>query len=1122
MKVLNRWLSLGIILILGCFLGLLGNSIWDQLPSAVNRVDWSSEAQWITSQETTYRFFATRRFSLSDPPRSGWLRVSADNDFVLYVNGRVVAQELSYQSQIPRNSLGLAAKISDPFQKFNDGVAYNLYASDWIQMPYPRDWKLTSYVDISSYLQTGKNVIGLEVQNSTKKPRVVLEGTVYTLAESAPINLTTGATPWRVSALSYNHQRLKWSDPHYSDESWLDAKQLGRVTEATYSRLSKNLFSRPLQGNWIAGDENSQGEVWLRGLWEIPNKQSSRAFIRVAGDRDFYLLINDLLVNRFVGKQLDLSGPATLDDQGQLVRFNGTQLYLIEVTNFLRPGINTIGVRLARLLDPDWSATKNGVLTPTGAIQFFLDGWVETDRGEMIAPIATDANWMTLTEPVSGWTEGKGTGEPAIAMQLPQSQEFKYNIQGDGYLFNYPNYLWHQGLWCAGGIISTLIYAWGFGRFWLARQNGWWDSLGAGTALLLPGTLFLMGIGLLKHRYAEAEKGLLFAQPQSNALILLTFIAIVLLTLLWSQIRQNSPTWHHLTLCFLLGLMICIGLGWATGGNAVAILLAAIGILVLTLISLWGGDRLRDSYGRLRQTWPTWGHWVLLGAIAIIGFSLRVYNLDFADLDPDENVSLDAVRGILRTGAPITTAEIWYTRSPFFHYLLALWLRIVGDSFTNARFLSVLWGTATLIVVYIFTHQVTGKVWIALIVTALLALDPWEIWYSRNIRFYQATQCLYLLSFWLFFRGFMQRAGKWYQHLFFLSVTLMLLSQEATLTLLPVFFLGFFYFYRPFRWSSDWSIILGFVMTMGVFSYNATFFIVKTLTPLAGLSSMTISFIKFRIFYVSFFANEFLVGFNRMHILYSCLFFAGLLYFIICKNSKIAFFYSSVIINLILLTLLVALRASRYTYPFYPLLIMLSVYGIFCIAESLDKNLESLWKKPLFIKGIATTFAFLLLLGNIEPGRILNSYNESITARHLQVSEYIREHWRDGDVVISNVPAVHANTLGGADYYVPHRGSFFDAVYWKNGRLIDRWEGRQLLTNPDQFSHILAKANRVWIHLIHQPQLPKDYDFAKFHALLRTTGQPVLETFGTDLRLWQKDDGLLRTLPNRGRDLGAY
>lgn len=1121
MKWLNRWFYLGIVLTLGLLVGMLGNSIWDKVPSSINRVDWSSEAQWITSPEPTYRFFAARRFNLSEPAQLGWLRVSADNDFVLYVNGRVAAQEVSYQSKIPRNSLGLATKLGDPFQKFNDSAPYDLFANDWIQMPYPRDWKLTSYVDISSYLQTGKNVIGIEVQNSRKKPRVVIEGTVHTFAESAPIDLTTGATAWRVSALSYNRQRLKWSDPHYSDESWPDAKLLGAVTEATYSRLSKHLFDRRSQGNWIAGNESSQGEVWLRGSWPIPRRGFSRAFMRVAGEGEYHLLINGLLVNRFIGNQLDLSGPATFDDKNQAVLFNGTQLYLIEVTNFLRPGLNTMGVRLARPLDADWSATKNGVLTPTGAMQFFLDGWLETDRGEIIAPIATDSSWTTLTEPVPGWTEGEGTGEPAIAMRSPQPQEFKGNVQGNGYLFNYPNYLWHQSIWCAGGIVCALIYAWVLGRFWLERQHGWWDSLGAGAALLLPGTLFLMGIGLLKHRYAEAETGLLFAQPQSNSLILLAFVVIVLLTLLWSQI-ERSQTWLSGLLWFLLGLVACIGLGLATGGNVGAILLTAAGILALTLLGLRGGDRLLEGYRQLRQAWPSWGHWAMFAAIAIIGFGLRVYNLGFADMEPDENVSLDAVRGILRTGAPIASSEIWYTRGPFFHYLLALWLQIVGNSFTNARFLSVLWGTATLIVVYIFTRQITGKVWIALIVTALLALDPWEIWYSRNIRFYQATQCLYMLSFWLFFRGFMQRAGKWYQHLFFLTVTLMLLTQEVTVTLLPVFFLGFLYFYRPFRWSRDWSIAIGFLMTMGVFVYNAAFFVIKSLTPLAGLSSMTSPFIRFRIFYVTFFANDFFVGFNRMHTIYSCLFFAGFIYFTLRKNSQIAFLYGSIIINLIFITILVALRASRYTYPFYPLLIMLSAYGIFCLAESLGHKLESIWEKQLPLKSIAASLAILLLLGNIEPGRVLNSYSESITARHIQVSEYIREHWQPGDVVISNVPAVHANTIGRADYYVPHRGSFFDAVYWNDGRLIDRWEGRELLTNPDQFSHILAKANRVWIHLMHQPQLPKDFEFAKFHALLRTTGQPVLETFGADLRLWKKEDGLLRSVPNRGRDLGDY
>ncbi|MHC5731747.1 MAG: glycosyl transferase, partial [Nostoc sp.] len=92
---------------------------------------------------------------------------------------------------------------------------------------------------------------------------------------------------------------------------------------------------------------------------------------------------------------------------------------------------------------------------------------------------------------------------------------------------------------------------------------------------------------------------------------------------------------------------------------------------------------LQNKFNLLQQKWTIWGEWIFLILIVSIGFGLRVYNLGFIDLDPDENTSLDAARGILRTGAPIATSGIWYTRGPFYHYLLALWLRLVGDSIVN-------------------------------------------------------------------------------------------------------------------------------------------------------------------------------------------------------------------------------------------------------------------------------------------------------------------------------------------------------------------------------------------------------------------------------------------------------
>ncbi|NER98624.1 MAG: hypothetical protein F6J86_33175, partial [Symploca sp. SIO1B1] len=237
-KGITRGWVLGLVITLGILLGTLCCSIWDQIPTPTSPVKWSSEAQWIGSAEPTYRFYARRSFNLGDTEAGGWLRFSADNDYILYVNNLVVAREVSDYGQIPRNTLGLASQSTDPYQNFNDSRPYSLGVRDWIQWSYPQDWKLTNYVDITPYLQPGKNVIALEVQKSRTNPRAIVEGAIYTpISDSPIIDLTTGEAPWRISTLAENQEQLRWFDREFNDLNWSKAASLGQITETTYSRV---------------------------------------------------------------------------------------------------------------------------------------------------------------------------------------------------------------------------------------------------------------------------------------------------------------------------------------------------------------------------------------------------------------------------------------------------------------------------------------------------------------------------------------------------------------------------------------------------------------------------------------------------------------------------------------------------------------------------------------------------------------------------------------------------------------------------------------------------------------------------------------------------------------------
>ncbi|WP_256874946.1 glycosyltransferase family 39 protein [Nostoc sp. C052] len=1087
---------------LGLLLGSLMFSIWEKIPTSVERVNWSQQAHWIAPQTPTYRFYTRNTFNLSDNATAAWLRISADNDFTLYVNGREIAKE----NNVTNSSRGLGAGLRLPLQDINDSNRYDAKTSANYLLASSNDWKLTAYVDLTRHLQPGKNVIALEIQKGKTNPRVVVEGAVYLTDDATPISLSTGETTWRVSNLSETRQSLQWFDRDFSDENWLEAKVLGSVRETTYSRLSKNLFDRRLQGNWITGNQSSQGQVWLRGSWQIPTNRILRTYIRFAGQGTYSLLLNGNFINSYRAD-------------------NGKQLHLLEITKFIQPGNNILAVSLTSPINTLLTSVKS--IKSNSILNFFLDGWAETVTGEIIGEIATDNAWTALNQPVSGWTKGVGNEKSVSLLGLPKPEDFQRNFEGNAYLLNYPNYLWCQSLWLIGGVVLAIIYASLLG-FWLGYGNRWWENFTAGSAILSPSILFLAAIGLLKHRFAEAEVGLLFAQPQSNYVILFGFTAIIALTLVYTRVNRNINKLPLSFIWFSLGLVACVSCSLASGGNVFSVFILALVAAIIAYIFVWMQKQeqstiliLQDKFNLIQQRWPIWGEWIFLILIVSVGFGLRVYNLDFIDLDSDENTSLDASRGILRTGAPIATSGIWYTRSPFYHYLLAFWLRVVGDSIVNARLLSVIWGTATLVLVYIVARKVTGKVWIALLVALVLAVEPCELWYSRFIRCYQILQFFTIFSFWSFLKGFIEKSGRHYQYLFFVSLTLSLLTQEINLTVIPVFFIGFIYFYRPFSLRNDWQIFVCSLMTSVIFIYNLAIAAIRNITPLAALSNATASYLRLHFADVTDLFAMLLIGPDRTHTVLSFFFLLGFIYFLKIRDQKVIFLFSAIFINLVLITVLTYNLAERYVYSLYPLIILLSIYSAICLIEALIKGVGLLVYSLPHLKSFALFGIVILIVFNIQPMRVLATYDESLTRRNNELLTYVRTHREAKDIVISPMSSFASISLVKLDYYL---FSFkdnenFDTVYWHDGKLIDRWAGGVILNSVDQLNHILEKSERVWINI---DDVRNNRVTPELRDYIKKLGKPVFETFGTRLRLWQPEDGLPNRIPNKGKDLGAY
>jgi 4-amino-4-deoxy-L-arabinose transferase-like glycosyltransferase len=1049
MKAPPRWLSWLIVLLLGWAAGWVGYSLVDKLPPQVQKVVWNPRVHWIASPQPAYRFYARHVFELGSEPLGAWLRISADNQYKLFINGQLVDFQVKTSNSSPYRLSG--RNLGE--QNFNDSLSYGAKVIATYQLDHNQEWQLPGYIDITRYLKLGRNVLAVEVQKGRKAARLAVEGGVYTIRGDLSIDLSTGTTLWRTSQLSSVRMEKPWNDPQFVDLQWTPATDLGSVTESTYSRLSPLLYSQLLDGFWIGGKQSSAHDSWLQTTWSLPTDRL-RGYLRFAARGEYEILLNGLLLKHFDAE-------------------DGSLLHMYDVSNFLHAGVNTLQIHLSQPLQPSPSEILSGA---------FLDGWVEDGNGMLLSTVRTDATWQTAPDPS---LQASSTAN-VLAVPIPKS--FTRTYEGDGYLLNYPDVLVHTTIWCLGGILLSALTVALLGRLWLGWLAGWGTCFDAGAALAFPSALYLLAVDLFAHRYAEAERGLLFVQPSSVLLELAGLAGVFSLTLAcaltWRWLRSKTPIKFSLH---------------------------------KPLVDL--ADQLHVQGGRL-LLWNIKHPWLLVGLTMLFGLMLRIHKLGLVAYDSDENTSLDATRGILRTGLPIASSGILYSRGPAFHYLLALWLRLFGDSITNARMLSALFGTAALLFVFLLTRKLTGNLWLALLCTFLIAIDPWEIFYSRNNRFYEMTQFGILAATWFFYPAFVEQRSRKYQYLFFAALLFSLLTQEVTLALLPGYLLGFLCFYKPFRLREDWQIIACSALVLEFYAIDIVIALWLHLTPWVALSSTTEALMKLHITDVTVFFLGLFCGNNRMFTLYSLFFFAGFFYSLWRRDGKVLFVYNLVLVGLLGLTILVLANGARYFYSLYPLFVILSVYSAFQLSGLVGEQFSTHVQLPL--KALAFGWCLLVLAGNLEFERILGSYGNEYARRSPDVFEYIKTHRSPGDVVLANLPSASAISLGGVSYYLPPNGQPpLDGLYMRDGRIIDRWGGGIVVTNIDQLSHILEKSDRVWIHLDDNIR-PSETDRAQFYDYFNNLGQAVMESYGVRLRLWQKGDGILPRIPNEGKDLGTY
>lgn len=137
---------------------------------------------------------------------------------------------------------------------------------------------------------------------------------------------------------------------------------------------------------------------------------------------------------------------------------------------------------------------------------------------------------------------------------------------------------------------------------------------------------------------------------------------------------------------------------------------------------------------------------IILGIIIIAGFLLRVYKLDSQSLWLDEAFSIHySQQGLMSV---ITMQD---PTPPLYYSLLHFWIGPTGISVFATRFLSVVFGTVSIFLVYLLAKSMFDEK-VGLLSALLLALSPLHINYSQEARAYALFFALILLSMYFYYR----------------------------------------------------------------------------------------------------------------------------------------------------------------------------------------------------------------------------------------------------------------------------------------------------------------------------------------------------------------------------------
>jgi 4-amino-4-deoxy-L-arabinose transferase-like glycosyltransferase len=208
-----------------------------------------------------------------------------------------------------------------------------------------------------------------------------------------------------------------------------------------------------------------------------------------------------------------------------------------------------------------------------------------------------------------------------------------------------------------------------------------------------------------------------------------------------------------------------------------------------------------------------WKEYGTLSAVVLLALVLRLFRIGYQSLWGDEAFSV----GVSRLSLPEMTeplVNISWNHPPLHYYLLHFWLRIFGVGDFQARLLSTVFGTLSIIMIFMLARDLFDRR-TAFMAALLLAVSQLGVMYSQEARPYAQLLFFVLCSIYLFAKVLRERnLITWVG--FVSSSILMLYTNYYSLLLLVSMFLFILMYRSRYPLPVSW-VIGGIVATALVF-----------------------------------------------------------------------------------------------------------------------------------------------------------------------------------------------------------------------------------------------------------------------------------------------------------------